>query len=1000
MSKNFLKTAFLIGGIGIFSSLSAQPNRPTNGPRNEISNVYVFTHANIFISPEKSVKDGMLMVVDGKVSQVGTDFSIPKGAIVTDLGGKYIWPSFIDAWSNYGIEKPRREGNNRQGQQHTPERPGAYNANDAIKADQRAAELFRVNAQTAEKLRKSGFGLSASFISDGIARGTSCVVFLGAETENSMLLKSDVANHFSLDKGTSTQSYPEAHMGAIALLRQTFSDANWYQNTKPGFTDLSLTALNQNQALPKFFESRMRYDILRGAALGKEFGYSFIFKGLGDEYQYVNALKQLGAQVILPLNFPDAMDVEDPIDAANVNLDDMMHWEMAPANPAILYAAGVPIAFTSAGLRNTDDFIPNIRLAINYGLPFIEAMRALTVTPAKMLRVDAEVGTLDMGKWANFIITSDSVFAEGNSYREHWVKGKRYIINYPDSLPKSGFFTFKTKDLTRKLEITTSGDRMSGKLWLKDSVSVPFNFNLNNGNAYASFDGKDNWKGQVRFNGWATASGFSGTLTLPDGSSQSVSITRDSLKTDKPASAAKKLQPFDWKSKMRYPYMEYGWKELPKQETVVIRNATVWTMTADSVMANTDVLIVNGKISKIGSKLQAPAGCREIDGTGYHLTPGLIDEHSHIAVSGGVNEGTRSVTSEVDIDDVLNASDINIYRQLAGGITTSHLLHGSANTIGGQTALIKLRWGRIPNELRFEGADPFIKFALGENVKQTNWGPDFKDRFPQTRMGVEQTLIDAFVRAKAYQAEMSKWRASGMKGPEPRKDYTLETLSRILQQKQFITCHSYVQSEINMLMHTADSMGFKVNTFTHILEGYKVADKLKAHGAYASTFSDWWAYKYEVIDAIPYNAAIMTKAGVITAINSDDAEMARRLNQEAAKTIKYGGMTPVQALSMVTLNPAKMLHIDNRVGSIALGKDADLVLWSAYPLSIDAKPMYTFVDGIAYFDFNRDLQMRREMAAERARLIQLMIEAKKAGKPTSKPMLKEARLYECESRGW
>jgi imidazolonepropionase-like amidohydrolase len=379
----------------------------------------------------------------------------------------------------------------------------------------------------------------------------------------------------------------------------------------------------------------------------------------------------------------------------------------------------------------------------------------------------------------------------------------------------------------------------------------------------------------------------------------------------------------------------------------------------------------------------------------------LIDEHSHIAITRGVNEGTRNVTSECDIDDALDCSDINIYRQLSGGVTTSHLLHGSANPIGGQTALIKLRWGATsPFELRFQGADPFIKFALGENVKQSNWGMSPKTRYPQSRMGVEQVYFDAFSRAKEYEAARKKWMASGSKKElEPRPDYTLETLVRILNNKEFITCHSYVQSEINMLMHVADSIGFKVNTFTHVLEGYKVAKELKAHGAYASTFSDWWAYKYEVVDAIPHNAALLTQAGVVTCINSDDAEMARRLNQEAAKTIKYGGLTPVQALATVTLNPAKALHIDGKVGSIEVGKDADLVLWSHNPLSIDAKVEMTLVDGKMAFNKQEDAKNQTRMQAERQRLILKMLEAKKGGKPTSKPVVKEKRLYHCDTIG-
>ena len=377
------------------------------------------------------------------------------------------------------------------------------------------------------------------------------------------------------------------------------------------------------------------------------------------------------------------------------------------------------------------------------------------------------------------------------------------------------------------------------------------------------------------------------------------------------------------------------------------------------------------------------------------ITAGIIDEHNHIAIQEGVNEGTEASSAEVRIGDVVSCDDINIYRQLAGGVTAAQLLHGSANPIGGQSAMVKFRWGYTPEKMKVEGADGFIKFALGENVKQTNWGDHSRVRYPQTRMGVEQTYYNYFTKAKEYQKQWGAYSAAKVKGVSPRRDIELDALSEILNKKRFITCHSYVQSEINMLMHVADSFNFKVNTFTHILEGYKVADKMKAHGVNASTFADWWAYKYEVIDAIPYNAAILTKVGINTAINSDDAEMARRLNQEAAKGVKYGGLSETEAWKMVTLNPAKMLHIDSRTGSIKTGKDADVVVWSDNPLSVYAKAERTFVDGILFFDVEKDALKREEIRKERARLIQKMLDDKKGGGATQEPSPKTRREYSC-----
>ncbi|HET7896481.1 MAG TPA: amidohydrolase, partial [Flavisolibacter sp.] len=433
--------------------------------------------------------------------------------------------------------------------------------------------------------------------------------------------------------------------------------------------------------------------------------------------------------------------------------------------------------------------------------------------------------------------------------------------------------------------------------------------------------------------------------------------------------------------KVTYPFMPYGWEEgqAPKQETILIKNATVWTSEKEGVLQNTDVLLKNGKIAAVGKNL-SENGARVIDGTGKHVTPGIIDEHSHIAAA-SINEGGQSVTSEVRIADNLNPDDINIYRQLSGGVTSSHILHGSANTIGGQTQLIKLRWGADDEGLKFRGWPGQIKFALGENVKRSPAIAGQQNRYPDTRMGVEQVLEDAFTRAREYKEAWKAWEDGGKKGASPRRDLELDALAEILDNKRFITCHSYVQSEINMAMHVAQKMGYHYNTFTHILEGYKVADKMKLHGANASTFSDWWNYKMEVIDAIPYNAYLMQLAGLNVAINSDDAEMARRLNQEAAKSVKYGGMSEVDALKMVTINPAKMLHVEDKVGSLKVGKDADVVVWSDDPLSIYAKSLYTIVDGTVYFDREKDRQMEQSIATERMRIVRKMNSEKASGRP-------------------
>ncbi|MGK0387194.1 MAG: imidazolonepropionase-like amidohydrolase [Patiriisocius sp.] len=481
---------------------------------------------------------------------------------------------------------------------------------------------------------------------------------------------------------------------------------------------------------------------------------------------------------------------------------------------------------------------------------------------------------------------------------------------------------------------------------------------------------------------------FSGKAILPNGLETTFNANRNMgianvISEDDKDKKDKKLRDI---VPMTYPNVGYGNVTQPQQQTLLFKNATVWTGESDGILKETDVLVKNGKISKIGKNLSA-SGATTIDATGKHLTAGVIDEHSHIAAL-SINEGGQNSSAEVTIEDVVDPEDVNIYRNLAGGVTSIQILHGSANPIGGRSAILKLKWGEDADGLIYDNSPKFIKFALGENVKQSNW--ESFSRFPQTRMGVEQLYVNYFNRAKAYDALKKS-------GKPFRKDDEMETLAEILNGERFISCHSYVQSEINMLMKVAEKFDFRINTFTHILEGYKVADKMVAHGAGGSTFSDWWAYKYEVNDAIPYNAAIMASQGVTVAINSDDGEMSRRLNQEAAKTVKYGGMSEEEAWKTVTINPAKLLHIDSRVGSIKIGKDADLVLWTDHPMSVYAKAEKTIIEGRTYFDLAEDQQKREAIKAERNTLMAMMLNEKENGGKTKPPVKKGNKNFHCDT---
>jgi imidazolonepropionase-like amidohydrolase len=405
----------------------------------------------------------------------------------------------------------------------------------------------------------------------------------------------------------------------------------------------------------------------------------------------------------------------------------------------------------------------------------------------------------------------------------------------------------------------------------------------------------------------------------------------------------------------------------------LIRNATVLTIT-HGTLQNTDVLLRNGKIAAIGKNLNAPANVRIIDGTGKYVMPGIIDCHSHSMLD-TINEGTLSVTSMVHTADVLNVTDVDLYRELAGGVTTLNLLHGSANPIGGLNTVVKIKYGRPASEFIFPGAMPGIKFALGENVKRSSNPnlPGVQRRYPNTRMGVEETIRDAFIRARDYKRAWDEYRANAGKDKNllpPRRDLQLEPLVEVLEGKRYVHAHCYVASEILMLLNLADEFGFKIRTLQHVLEGYKVAKEIAAHGAGASIFADSWAYKIEAYDAIPYNAAILTRAGVVVSMNSDSDERARRLNIEAAKAMHWGDLTEEQALKLITINPAIQLGIQDRVGSIEVGKDADIAIWNGHPFSVYSRVDTTFVDGTIYFDREQDLARRPELAKERATLEQ------------------------------
>lgn len=999
------------------SSVVLSQTYPVNGTAPSKPIFIALTNASIMLPDASLLTDGSLLISGDKIIEVGKKINIPENAIIYDLTGLTVLPSFIELNSSVGIPKAEKDGSWNPRPQIESKKQGAYYWNESIHPEVEAAVLYKVDEKAIVELRKMGFALALTHYSDGIAQGTGTLVALHSKDENRVMLKSSAGQFFSLEKGVSRQTYPSSQMGSIALLRQVFYDLEWYRNRAQRETDLSLDALDRNAKLPTFFKTSDKWEILRAEKIAKEFGLNFHYLGSGNEYEIIDELSNLGRTMIVPVNFPEAYEVKDPYISRQISLRDLKHWELAPSNLYFLEKGKVQFCITSDGMKNASAFWSNLRKSAQMGASRKAILNALTIQPAKLLGMEEKLGTLEAGKLANFTIYSSNPFEQESKVYESWILGERTVFDSPLKEDITGKYNLFLEDKKYSLELSRQNDSWSATVTFykspranggngSDTLIVKANVESYGNDVTIQFNLDDNyWKGSVNLHAKTNAKIgiLEGDGTLPNGSWIRWSAIRNHKGEIEQKTTVK--TPIDTLSKKLIwrPNMSFGFDTIPFNPSLLFKNVTVWTNEKEGILYGANVLVKKGKIAYVGISLPKEIeGVQVIDAKGMHLTSGIIDEHSHIAICKGVNEAGQSITAEVSIQDVVNPDDINIYRQLSGGVTAAQLLHGSANSIGGQSALIKLKWGVTPDEMLIDNAPKFIKCALGENVKQSNWGDYNNIRFPQTRMGVEQVFYDGFTRARAYQREwedFQKHKGGKHQREAPRKDLELEVLNEILKSERFITCHSYVQSEINMLMHVADSMGFKINTFTHILEGYKVADKMLKHGVAASTFSDWWAYKYEVNDAIPYNASLMNEMGLVVAINSDDPEMGRRLNQEAAKGVKYGGMSEEDAWKMVTLNPAKILHLDDRMGSIKVGKDADLVLWTTHPLSIKTQTQMTMIDGVVYFSRERNGAMEVKNQQEKARIISKMLDSTTKGEAIQSFQKPRNKHFHCNTIG-
>ena len=666
------------------------------------------------------------------------------------------------------------------------------------------------------------------------------------------------------------------------------------------------------------FEPGSALMVDRSAQVARELNLDFIVVSCGQEWRRPDLAKATGAQFIVPLNFPTLPDMPGEDDWDQVSLDQLRAWDWAPENPALLRQQGLEIALTTYGLSDKKKFRQNLQLALDRGLSETDALAALTTVPAKLCGTENQLGTIETGKLANLTVVDGSYFDPKAKVREVWIDGRIYPMPGDEPKPGKGEEA-KPAQLTSTNQITKVTEEKPG--------------GTNQGEAKVSEEKKSG------------------------GKTNNTEQLRELRRT-----------------RVAHSPME-GRGAITNPPTVQILGATVWTCGPRGILSNvTSVVVANGKIVSVGTG-SGDGAILQIDGRGLTITPGIIDCHSHSFVVGAVNEMNLPSTAMVRIRDVINSETENFHEQLAGGVTMANVLHGSANPIGGQNCVIKLRDGDTPEDLVYSNAPQGIKFALGENVKQSNWGDRVATRFPQTRMGVRTFYENRFTAAQEYLNNWEKYRASG--GVPPRRDLELEAIGEIIQGTRLIHCHAYRQDEMLMLMRTIESFGVKIASFQHVLEGYKVADEMAQHGVGGSAFSDWWAYKVEAFDAIPYDGSLMRDRGVVVSFNSDSSDLARRLYLEAAKAVKYGGTPETEALKFVTLNSAKQLHMDKWVGSLEPGKDADFAIWSKSPLDSGTVCLQTWIDGKKYFDRSLDAARTARLQKERE---DLLAKAKKIAK--------------------
>ena len=964
-------TLLLTAGV---EAQQATRTQPVTGIRDNGTGFHALVGARVVTSPGQVLENATIVVRDGLIQSVGRNDQPPAGARVWDLAGLTVYPGFIDAHADLGMDNVPEGGD-----------VGPTHWNPQVRAWFSTTMNFEDDEDRRSALRSQGFGTALAVPKQGIFRGTASVVNLTDDGVRDRILRPDLVHSIGFQRSFQLGgAYPNSPMGVAALMKQTFMDTDWYMRAweayeasgrafLPPETSASLAALEEvvqgNQ--PMFFETNSEEEYLRAYALAADYRVTPWFRGSGQEYRIVDVLEGRTEPLVIPLDFPDAPDVDNPERALNASLAQLRHWYLAPTSPGQLSGAGVRFAITTDGLSSLNEFLPNLRIAVARGLPADDALAALTTTPADWLGIDRTHGTIEAGKVANLVVSEGDLFNEEATVRDVWVQGKVYGVTRPAQVDPRGTWLIASDDewgFEAELRLEGPLNRLGGHIDVTDGERIDLSSAsvvAETGRIEVRFDGEDlGYEGTALLAGSVAGDEFFGWTSLPNGADPSFQGTRtQAFEGAARGTVAMNVPEIDLP--FIRPMMEYGRSSIPEQPAaVVVRNATVWTQGTQGRLENADLLVRAGQVAEVGIDLDAPSGAVEIDATGKHVTPGLIDVHIHAGVS-GVNESGFAIVPEVQMGDVVTHNNIWMYRQLAGGLTTAHVKHGSANPIGGENVFVKMRWGSLPEDLKLENAPRTVKFALGENPKRR------QGRYPDTRMGTQEIIRDHFMAARDYEREWQRWEANG-EGIPPRRDLRMEAILDILSQELLISSHGYRADEFLALIRLAEEFGFRVQTLQHGVEAYKIASELAASGVAAAVWSDWGAFKLEAYDATVYNARILMEAGVVTSLHSDDNQISTRMNWEAGKLLRTG-LTEEQALSTVTNQSAQAVAIDDQVGSLEPGKDGDFVIWSGNPLSQFTRAEQTWIDGRRYFSLEEDAAQREEIQRERTQLIQAVL---------------------------